>query len=435
MTNTSRSCNLVAKACAWLLLLVGTLALGYLLKLRFDAGDAMPRGSTLRSDPLGMEVLFESLNSSGIVVAERNYQSLKHCDLSSFDMVFISHGKLPMFGPGADALRSFVTNRGGRLLITLPPQSQHVERNLQRERRERSRKPAKKPDAAEDSAGNDQTDNEGDEAAEADKNSAESPVAKGPDATGSFSNRLWLAVEHCALQGSPESAALNPDYPAGDFELPPLLSVKTCQGFSTNILAQGWSAVYHCDGVPVIAERDFGPGRVIVSSLSFPFSNEAMRGQRETGFLLWAFQGSSRVLFDESHFGLVISRTVAKLIRKNNLHYALLALVLPVALYFWLAAVPLLPRYGRDAVALNERSAGSGNGLCNLLMRSIPPREIVAAALESWRRNNSGCAQSLPDDLVDQLLARNCRRARRLPREHEIVAAYNEAVELLKEKQ
>lgn len=425
MINPSRGNSLAAKLCAWLLLSVGILALFYLLKLRFDTGDTMPRGSTLRSDPLGMEVLFESLNSSGLATAERNYQSLQHCDLNPYDMVFISHGNLHLSGLGADALHHFVTNQGGRLLITLPPQSQLAHRTPRRSQRVRNAKPPEKPEADEDT-----TADHGEDEQKGDL----PPAASKADATQSATNTLWLAMELSPLQDSPESATLNPDYAAGEFELPPVLPIKTRQGLSTNILTEGWTAVYLCGNIPVVAERDFGPGRVTVSALSFPFSNEAMRDQRATDFLLWAFQGSPRVLFDESHFGLVISRTVAKLIRKNNLHYALLGLLLPAVLYFWLAAVPLLPRYDPDSVAFSEKSPGAGGGLCNLLTRSIPSREIVATALESWRRNNSQRLPDLPEGLVDQLLVKNYKRARRLLRDHEIVAAYNEAVEALKEK-
>ncbi len=430
MNNPPRRSTLTAALGTLLLLTAGILALFYLLKLRFDAGDAMPRGSTLRSDPLGMEVLFESLNLCGVVQAERNYQSLQHCDLSSYDMLVISHGTLPMRSPGMDAMHSFVTNQGGRLLLTLAPQARRSDRPAPPAKSAGKTVVAEEPVEDQDAAAEPAENQDG--AAEQEREEC----ADGGCAGGGViaSNLIWYAVELCPLKGNPEFAELNPDYAAQGSELPQRLPVKTVQGLSTNILAHGWRAVYQCGEIPMVAEKDFGRGRVIISALSFPFSNEAMRSQRATGFLLWVFQGCPRVLFDESHFGLVISRTIAKLIRKNNLHYALLALLLPALLYFWLAAVPLIPRYAGDAVAKNEKGGESASALCSLLMRSVPMREIVAAALEGWRRSNSRRLKNLPEGLLDELIDRNRRRARRLPREREIVAAYNEAVDLLKEK-
>jgi len=422
MSNSPRRSTLAVKAATVLFLTAGLLALFYLLKLRFDAGDAMPRGSTLRSDPLGIEVLFESLNLSGVVTAERNYQSLAHSELEQYDMLVISHGGLAMGGAGADALHSFVTNHGGRLLITLAPQSAPAERDRRADERRRKAELPPEPERDEQS--------DGDGAEQRGQGGAEGSCRViAPNA----SNLIWHAVELCRLKAGTESAELNPDYDAGGSDLPLTLPVRTAQGLSTNILASGWTAVYQCGGIPVVAEREFGRGRVIISALSFPFSNEAMRSQRATGFLLWVFKGCSRVLFDESHFGLVISRTIAKLIRRNNLHYALLGLCLPALLYFWLAAVPLIPRYAGEAVAANEQRAGAGSALCNLLIRSLPMRDIVAAALEEWRRSNSRRLTALPEGAVEALLEKNRRRARRVPREREIVAAYNEAVDLLKE--
>src|ERR1017187_10969406 len=48
----------------------------YLFNRQFAGGDAYPAYSTLRSDPAGAKVLFESLRIAGVTVA-RSYQHLE----------------------------------------------------------------------------------------------------------------------------------------------------------------------------------------------------------------------------------------------------------------------------------------------------------------------------------------------------------------------
>jgi len=222
---------------------------------------------------------------------------------------------------------------------------------------------------------------------------------------------------------------------AAVYGLPGTLAVKTTMAFATNICEAGWVIIYRCGDKPVIIQKAFEKGSVILSTLSYPFSNEAMRSMRETKFLLWVFKDCSRVLFDESHFGLINRRTVAKLFRSHKLHYAFWVMIIPVGLYFWLTAIPLIPRYANDDIIRCEENGEEGGALCNLLQRAISQKDIVPSALEGWTKNNSVRLQRMPGDkreAFDALLEKNRKRARKLPREQEIVDAYNEVVSLLK---
>jgi hypothetical protein len=49
------------------------LGVGRLFVLRFKAGDMYPAYSTLRSDPLGAMVFYESLKHTGRIVVSRNF--------------------------------------------------------------------------------------------------------------------------------------------------------------------------------------------------------------------------------------------------------------------------------------------------------------------------------------------------------------------------
>ena len=69
-TNTIRSVLLV------LLLIAFLLGVGHLFVLRFQTGDVYPAYSSLRSDPLGTRVLYESLENLGDITLQRNYRLL-----------------------------------------------------------------------------------------------------------------------------------------------------------------------------------------------------------------------------------------------------------------------------------------------------------------------------------------------------------------------
>jgi hypothetical protein len=430
--------NRVLKLGTLLLAGTGLVAFGMLIKLRFDAGDSMPHGSSLRSDPLGIEVLVESLNSSGLVTAERNYFELKRAKLDEVDMLVFSCDSPPFRGSRAEAIQSFVTNQGGRVLFTLPPQAAIKEPSeymkAAAEKRKRLKEEADKKEA----------DKKKKEAKEkSDKNDDDTDDEDDPDCKecgscnhANMTNVLWQTFSICNLPEDKKVATLNPAYDARGYTLPATLPLKTGSGLSTNMLQHGWQAVYSCGDVPVVVEHRADKGSVVVSALSYPFSNEAMRSNRETGFLLWVFGNSKKILVDESHFGLVFNRTVAKLIRKNNLHYALLALLLPCLLFFWLTGMPLIPRYTRIFDTDADPRNSSGSALSKLLKRSIPPKELVPLALEAWIKANPIKVGTLTPEArkeLEGLVALNRERARKLPRATHITAAYNDVVAFIKQ--
>ncbi len=410
--------NRVLKLCALLFLATALFALLYLLKLRFEAGDSTPSGSSLRSDPLGVEVLFKSLNSSGIALAERNYFEIKLAVLEHCDMLVFSHASPNLRGLPTETLHDFVTNHGGRLLITLGPAT-HV--------RERNNTVIPPRDADKDDG------ERASEAPETEKDTFHSESNRlccGVDST----NLLWHGFMLVEMKHKPLTAELNPEYGCSDWDLPDTLPVRTVAALSTNLLHNGWQAVYSCSGMPVVVERRCNQGSVVISSLSYPFSNEAMRAERETEFLLWSLDGCKRILFDESHFGLVVTRTVAKLIRKNNLHYALLVLLIPVILYFWQATTPLIPRYTENAAPDYSSDPDCTSALCRLLMRAVPPDGVVSVALDGWRAENCGSLRGISveqREIFDKLVDKSHNHSGKFMSEKEIIAAYNEVVSLL----
>ncbi len=96
----------------------------YLFNLQFAAGDVYPEYSTLRTDPKGARLLYDSLAALPGVTVERNYRALEF--LPDGVTVFLVAVPAPGFGKNSEPyLRSIeqAARRGNRMVVTLnlPP--------------------------------------------------------------------------------------------------------------------------------------------------------------------------------------------------------------------------------------------------------------------------------------------------------------------------
>jgi hypothetical protein len=137
-------------------------------------------------------------------------------------------------------------------------------------------------------------------------------------------------------------------------------------------------------------ERPFGAGVVVLIASSYPMSNEALAGERDTKSIAWALGGSRRVIFDEYHLGLEESSGVVALARKYHLELLAAMLLLLLALFIWKNTSSLLPPRPEpsddESVAVQDVSSG----LANLLRRNVPAKALMATCLEEWEGSRHG---------------------------------------------
>ncbi|NTW35972.1 MAG: hypothetical protein HGB17_07550, partial [Syntrophobacteraceae bacterium] len=107
--------------------------------------------------------------------------------------------------------------------------------------------------------------------------------------------------------------------------LPSSIPVRSRLRFE--VLDGDWKTLYSVDEQPVIVERTMGHGSLVLVADSFLFSNEAMRGERSPGLLLWLFGPNGRLVFDELHFGVRDQIGLMDLVRKHRLTGFLIALL------------------------------------------------------------------------------------------------------------
>jgi hypothetical protein len=174
----------------------------------------------------------------------------------------------------------------------------------------------------------------------------------------------------------------------------------------------------------------------VFSADSYHLSNEALVTERHSTLLSWLTGPAARVVFDETHLGVLENPGIATLVRKYRLHGLGLALAVLAGLFIWKNSVSFMPPY--EAQSWRERRAwvagkDASAGFINLLRRNVPRPELMRVCLEQWiahaprRRPVSPEKLRLMQQLIDE---ENDRPARR----QNPVRLYQELARLLAKK-
>jgi hypothetical protein len=355
-----------------LLIFAGTvflLGLAHLFNLRFAAGDIYPAYSTLRGDPLGAKIFYESLRALPDIAVEPNEKPLSRLSAAEGTTLFYLGAKSIYWTESeVAALENFVA-KGGRLVLTFYPRDEAPDRIFG------SPTPDKSPAT----------------------NASPSPT---PEAfREKVIDQRQLAQRwnfQVAYKG--ESVGAEARNKAGS-NLEPFVTWHSAMYFPA--LADPWRAVYAVDGRAVIIERNSGAGTVVVASDSYFISNEAMRASRKPALLAWLAGSSRRFVFDETHHGIYERPGVANLARKYRLHGLIAGLLVLLALFVWKSAASFLPR---DRASADAGSVIAGrdaySGFTNLLRRGVRPRDLLPVCLAEWRRSSPQLAQRLDEKLA-----------------------------------
>jgi hypothetical protein len=149
----------------------------------------------------------------------------------------------------------------------------------------------------------------------------------------------------------------------------------------------GWNATRKEHDRAVVIERPFGKGAIVLLANSFLLSNAAMVEDRQTSFLASLIGPMHRTVFDETHFGMEETGSIAGLARHYRLQGLVLGLVLTASLFIWKSAAgfppPRVESTGERASVMGEDSAGA---FLNLLRRNIRRNDIIVTCVEQWRK-------------------------------------------------
>ncbi len=390
-----------------LVLLLGLLmvAITGLLHLRFERGDVYPPYSSLRKDPLGSEVLLESLRQLPGMTVTRNMEPLDRLQGgpgTTLLMLGLDAGPWLEY----DELQRQLTalaQQGTRVVLTLNGRVNpflvglaELEGSLEGEWDD------------EDEDGDEDRDNE--EAREdqngGDEGDAEADDHPPPDEGVWMALQLWgLQLEHRELPADSRTesgygaveVALLPD-PANRLRIGPDPALPEPLPWHSPLVLrsvpQPWQVIYARDGEPVLVQRRQGPGSLVLATGSYLLSNEAMLNDRRPALLAWLVAGAETVVFDELHLGVVRPEGVMVLMRRYRLLGFFVALAVLAVGYVWRAALPFAaagtPGEDQDSPQAPIRS--SQEALVNLLRRGIKDDDLLATCVAAWQRSYSGSA-------------------------------------------
>ena len=409
-----------------------------LFDLRFDRGDIYPPYSTLRADPLGASVLYESLGRVPSVTVQRYFEETLKNDDGHAHALFVLGAQpdsLAWLGRSEfDTLQRFVYN-GGRVVIAYSPEastpwSSNVSHTNETESstydgkspRRRSHKKAD-PDGVESGGKTNSTSDMDSLAGTNSVNSTNFPLiikgkhlrnarrhGKSPDQQddqdqqekddlkaemlnyADLSKKWGFEFEFKDL-GTNEDGQIefpNARLVAASRDLPALLVIHT--GLCFTNLTNGWTTVYQRDkGVPVVVERKIGAGSVVLVADAYPLSNEAMYKDRSAPLLAWLLGSGRDAVFDEAHLGLVEQPGMATLMRRYQLHGLIFSLLVVAGLFVWKNSISLVPPHAETQAAAGPVITGrdSASGFVNLVRRGVAPAEIINVCFAEWKKSGA----------------------------------------------
>jgi len=358
----------------FLLMVVGLFVYGviYLLILRFEKGDVYPPYSSFRSDPLGTKAFYEALCLLPGVKAARNVEPLQRASGLSGATLFLfglreSHFSA-MEQASVKALEDLALG-GGRIVISFfPTQAQPTPRPEDKE------KQGPQPD--------EDVDKQKDE-----EQGQEEEQELYPKEYVDLSKR-WSVLTGLSKEKSAEASLSQPES-----NLPAPLAWHSTLFFEPQDVA--WRTIYARADKPVLIERSFGKGSIVLSADSFLLSNEAMKRKRYPRLLSWLCGSHRNIIFDETHLGVRKNQGIATLLRKYGLAPFLISLLGLAILAVWKQSIRFVPAYEEDEQALVDPGKDSSTGLTNLLRRNISLNDILPACLEEWKRSFTHGKQNL----------------------------------------
>jgi hypothetical protein len=318
----------------------------WMLNLRLSGGDTYPPYSSFRADPLGTRALHKALDKlDGVSTTRhiRNIQFLKTTDQTSILFLGLHPRELRFRVEGNE--RKIIErwlDQGCRIIIALsaPPEDYA-------DRKEKCRKqnPSKKNTPK-----------------------AENEIPEHEDVFGLEAKR------------EPEKHTKLPQIAQGTFANLPL---PVWHGTHVLHIPTGsdWSVLATANDQPTIALLQRGKGSLVVTTDSYPFSNEAQTRDRHTPFLLALLGDHTRVVFDESHLGVLNEPGLMNLVRQYHLHGIVAGGLLLFVILLWQGSGSLIPVDPNRDLGSDSRGVVGGrdssDGLVALLETGLNPQQLL----------------------------------------------------------
>ncbi len=344
-----------------------------LLLMRFDTGDVYAPYSTLRSDAVGSMALYESLQDIPGLAVERNFKPLERLRAGKgATLLIIGSHESHDDADDANAVLDFA-HRGGRVVGALHPA-------------------------------------EGSELLEA----------------------IALRLDANIAKTSSHPSAATTSAPAGGSTAP--ISWHSTYAFGQ--VSGDWTTLYATSAGPAVIERPWGEGSVVLLTDAYLLSNEAMVKERRADVLSLLLGGSTRIVFDETHLGVLQESGITTLARNYGMEGVLAALVVLAALSVWRLWASFVPRSSAAAETLSSEAVGgrgAWEGLVNLLRRTTAPSGLLKLCLTQWSQC-SKLSETQRQKLLPKLQEIVQQESLKPRRKRDPLQAYQEMCRLIAER-
>lgn len=388
------------------------LALYRLLVLQFERGDAYPQYSSYRADPLGLLVFYEAVAAAGHT-PQRNLTPLDSATFPENSTILLAGAAISEDEVSTlERLEAFVA-AGGRLVVLFRADQSDVAHRAAAEKKEDEGEDEKDPE--EENTPDRKT---------AGERAEEMMRTLVPRADISERWGFAYAARSIEENDNEERIAEVQRGAAASTQLLPARIMWHSEMVFEDI-APEWTVVYERDADPVVLERQWGEGSIVVASDNYLVSNEAMRVDRAAGYLAWIAGTQRTLIFEETHLGVARSTGVMTLARRYGLIPVLLAGVFLALLLIWKNAVPLVPRHaarsGHETAALHS----TVTGLASLVRRAVRRADLLDTA---WRLHQAPALHRPPIDATGRTFVESALESyRTVPaRRRDPVAVFNE---------
>jgi hypothetical protein len=404
------------------------MALYRLLLLQFDAGDAYPPYSSYRADPLGLLIFHEAMDAASDRDPMRNLTPLESATFPEDSTLLLAGASISEDDVSTlKRLEDYIA-AGGRMVVLFRADQSANARQMNEDKEEKERDENEKSDEK------DSNDSESaEERAKARQERAEEMMnTLMPRADISERWGFGYVTRNIPDDADTEHVVEVQRAEAAPAALPERVEWHSETAFTD--LAPEWKAIYQRNGRPVVIERPWGTGSIVVASDNYLVSNEAMREDRTTAYLAWLAGPGRTLIFEETHLGVARSTGVMTLARRYGLIPVLLVGVLLALLFIWRNAVPLVPR--RTAARTDHAVAASQStvaGLASLVRRAVRSVDILETG---WRLYLAPAMRRSPIDAKSRAAVEAALESYRATpaRRRDPVATYNHINAIINER-
>lgn len=346
------------------LILAGLVSTGLyrLFELRIRSGDIYPAYSTYRADPKGSKILFQSLKELPDMSAERLLRPMDRLEGEGSTLFYLGGGSSSLLDV-AEELNPYMLS-GGRAVLAF-----------------RAADPSSGFETKFDTHALSENDDEEDGEEEEEHDPETCPRCKRIKLVGGWNVEVERFTRKALKELDPEEYAL----PESGF--PRFSPTPWSSALYFDELGEEWNVLYRYLGKPVIIERKWGGGSLVLLADSYLFSNEAMVLDRQTAMLAHLVGNATHVVFDEVHLGVSSQEGVMMLLNRYRLQGVLFSLLLVAGLFVWRNSSSFIPKYSDPDGDENDPGTGVGSmqGFTNLLVRHIPQKKLMDAMVAEWK--------------------------------------------------